>query len=155
MPYNTNALKKMRVKICLYLLTNTRLYTSRMLRAPTEMTSYFVSKWNRWIWFRYTYIEIYTYKNKSNFQYFWGMNNIINKLHIHYVMKIIKLMKVFDNSSKNIQFIDNFWNQVKAYNFQLNMLKQKKDWPSQIHEAFSFNNNDIHAHTLYFDVFSN
>lgn len=121
MPYNTNALKKMRVKICLYLLTNTRLYTSRMLRAPTEMTSYFVSKWNRWIWFRYTYIEIYTYKNKSNFQYFWGMNNIINKLHIHYVMKIIKLMKVSDNSSKNIQFIDNFWNQVKAYNFQLNM----------------------------------
>lgn len=121
MPYNTNALKKMRVKICLYLLTNTRLYTSRMLRAPTEMTSYFVSKWNRWIWFRYTYIEIYTYKNESNFQYFWGMNNIINKLHIHYVMKIIKLMKVSDNSSKNIQFIDNFWNQVKAYNFQLNM----------------------------------
>lgn len=49
------------------------------------------------------------------------MNNIINKLHIHYVMKIIKLMKVSDNSSKNIQFIDNFLNQVKAYNFQLNM----------------------------------
>lgn len=47
MPYNINALKKKRVKICLYLLTNTRLYTSRMLRAPTEMMSYFVSKWNR------------------------------------------------------------------------------------------------------------
>lgn len=69
MPYNTNALKNLRVKMCSYLLTNTRLYTLRMLRAQTEMTFYFASKWNRWIWFRYTYIEIYTYKNESNCQY--------------------------------------------------------------------------------------
>lgn len=44
--YNINVLKKMCVKICLYLLINIWLYISRMLCVLMEMMFYFVLKWN-------------------------------------------------------------------------------------------------------------
>lgn len=44
--YNINILKKMCVKICLYLLINIWLYILRMLCVLMEMMFYFVLKWN-------------------------------------------------------------------------------------------------------------
>lgn len=44
--YNINVLKKMCVKICLYLLINIWLYILRMLCVLMEMMFYFVLKWN-------------------------------------------------------------------------------------------------------------
>lgn len=76
----------------------------------------------------HVYWDIYLWKwNKLSILkkrlHFWCKKNIIDKPHINYK----NWMHQPDNSLKKKYSIHRYvWNQVKAFNFKLDMLKQKK-----------------------------